>query len=107
MRGGKARPKISQTSFQYNIKKGSVPDSGNPPLAKRPHIETSFEDYQDGRNSSGCASDSLKDSKKGNQFCQIGTLSDFLDQWRSIYRFMLDMDKGPHLQLMCCPPFIL
>ena len=36
---------------------------------------------------------------------QIGTLSQYLDQWRSITsnRFVLDMIQGHHLQLRCHP----
>ena len=41
-----------------------------------------------------------------SSFVKVGTLSKFLDKWRSITfnRFVLNMVKGHHLQLRSCPP---
>ena len=118
MRGGKAR---SKAGFYFHVQKWPMLESNGGFLAKKPFLNPMTVRCQGGRKSSGNASAISTDSKnKGGDgdgipdvlqsttlstsysfIMQVGTLPQFLDQWRSITssRFVLNMIKVHRLQL--------
>ena len=47
-----------KSEFWFNVQKQSALDSGGAPPTEKPHFETKFESYQDGRKLFTCASGS-------------------------------------------------
>ena len=63
VRSGKATPKASS---RFNVQKWLVSNSNGRPLAKKPYLETIFEDHQDSMKLSSHASGSSTNFKKGS-----------------------------------------
>ena len=121
MRSDKAKP---LAEFQFTAQKQPVLDFGGACLPKEPDLDPKPDGHQGGRKSTGGISTGNTHSrKKGSHggchsryaqssssltsfIVQVGTLSKFLDQWRSITsnQFVLNMVKGHHLQLRCHTP---
>ena len=101
------------------------------PLDKRPHLESGAETCPSGKKSAGgsvsaSSADAMEEcgscgvstpdvsqftasSSSSSSVFQVGMLSHFLDQWRSITsnRIVLNMVQGHHLQLRSCPTLVL
>ena len=111
----------------FTVQKGPVPRSSGASLVKVPHLETGTETHQEGKKSAGsgvaasCAdarrkgamgvsipdvSQSIATLSSSSLVIQVGMLSHFFDQWRSITlnRLVLNMGQGHHVQLRSCPP---
>ena len=109
------------------VQKRTVPGSSGASLAKRPHLESGTETHSGGKKLAGCGalassadarnkgavgvgapdvSQSTASSSSSSLVFQVGMLSHFLDQWRSITsnRFVLYMVQGHHLHLRSHPP---
>ena len=123
MSGGKARSKLVSW---FDVQEKPY-QSSTAFLAKKPHLDTRTESCQGGRNTAFglCVSStdstkqrsrwgdgvpdgiqSMTSSPSSSPVLQVGTLSNFSDQWRSINcnRFVLNSVKGHHLQPRWHPP---
>ena len=122
MRGARAKPKAR---FWFYVQNQPVLDSGSAYLLKKLHHEAKPKSHHGGRKSAAGSSASSTDSRKmgamvdgvldaiqsltsspsSSSIVQVGTLPKFLDQWKSITSnmFVLNMVKGNHLQVRCCP----
>ena len=103
--------------FHFPVQKRPVPESSGTSLAKRPHFESRIETHPSGKMSAGgsvsaSSADARKKGARGvstpdvsqstassSLVFQVGMLSHFLDQCRSITsnRFVLNMVQGHHL----------
>ena len=126
IRGARAKPKAG---FMFNVWQWPVLVPGGVSFAQKPHWDPRTESHQGGRNSARAASTTFTDPRKkgspwdsvpdvlqcsilsssssssSSSVANVGTLSELLDQWRSITfrRFVLNMVKGQHLQIRCHP----
>ena len=116
--GGKARP---CPGFHFTVQKRPLPGLVVPLWAKRPNLKSGTEAHPGGKNFAGDSastssadtrskgapdvSQSLVSPSSSSVGFQVGILSHFLDQWRSITsnRFVFNMVQGHHLQLMSHP----
>ena len=117
----------SRTGIHFIVQKRTIPESTGASLAKRPHLESRIEACTGGRkfvggSVSASSADAMKKENCGvgtpdvsqstaflsslSLVLQVGMLSHFLDQQRSISskRFVLNMAQGYHLQLRSHPP---
>ena len=121
LQGARARPRAG---FRFNVQKQPVMEFDHASLPEKSHLDPVLNACQGGRKSVGGTLTSSTDSRKkkchGNvildvsqsssssfsSIVQMCTLTEFLDQWRSITfnRFMLNMVKSHYVQLRHHPP---